>query len=32
VPVFRSCDQALRSLARYLCYRAPAASVGQNQE
>jgi indolepyruvate ferredoxin oxidoreductase beta subunit len=25
VPVFRSCDQAVRSLARYLCYRAPLA-------
>jgi len=31
VPVFRSCDQALRSLARYLCYRAPAAGSDQNQ-
>ncbi len=24
VPVFRSCDQAIRSLGRYLCHRAPA--------
>jgi hypothetical protein len=22
VPVFRSCDQAIRSLGRYLCHRA----------
>jgi acyl-CoA synthetase (NDP forming) len=26
VPVFRSCDQAIRSLGRYLCHRAPAES------
>ncbi|GAG52715.1 unnamed protein product [marine sediment metagenome] len=25
VPVFRSCDQATRSLGRYLCYRADRA-------
>ncbi|HUU97835.1 MAG TPA: indolepyruvate oxidoreductase subunit beta [Phycisphaerae bacterium] len=24
VPVFRSCDQTIRSLGRYLCHRAPA--------
>jgi hypothetical protein len=24
VPVFRSCDQAIRSLGRYLCHRARA--------
>lgn len=27
VPVFRSCDQAIRSLGRYLCHRAPPAPV-----
>ncbi len=27
VPVFRSADQAMRSLGRYLCHRAPRAAV-----
>ena len=27
VPVFRSCDQAVRALGRYLCHRAPQTAV-----
>ncbi|MFH1748754.1 MAG: indolepyruvate oxidoreductase subunit beta [Planctomycetota bacterium] len=27
VPVFRSCDQAIRSLGRYLCHRSPVVEV-----
>lgn len=28
VPVLRTCDQAIRSLGRYLCHRAPKATAG----
>jgi len=28
LPVFRSCDQAVRSLGRYLCHRAAGAHIG----
>lgn len=32
VPVFRSCDQAIRSLGRYLCYRSPVVDLRESEE
>lgn len=32
VPVFRTCDQALRSLGRYLCFRAPGPAPADPRE
>ena len=32
VPVFRSCDQAIRSLGRYVCQRSPVVEVREAEE